>query len=125
MLTTRGFRVAPAIFVRALDDATSGGDLQEVRQEVAPISIARGVLAIRPSSTTFVGDANLDGALDISDPIAILAHLFLGGDLQCLPAADADSSGSLEITDPILILSALFLGDPPASTLRAREVDCF
>ena len=60
------------------------------------------------------GDANQDGIVDISDAIAVLTHLFLGGTALCLDANDADGSGSEEITDGIYLLNHLFAGgDPP------------
>ncbi|MGH9360929.1 MAG: hypothetical protein ACRD2T_03370, partial [Thermoanaerobaculia bacterium] len=59
------------------------------------------------------GDVNSDGALDISDPIALLEFLFLGGEEpSCLDAADANDSGILGLNDPILILEHLFRGGP-------------
>jgi hypothetical protein len=62
------------------------------------------------------GDANGDGAWDIADPIALLAHLFAGGALPCLDAADANDSGELNIADGIYLLSYVFAGGraPPA-----------
>ena len=63
------------------------------------------------------GDANVDGKLDIADPIATLGYLFLGGaELPCLDAADADDSGGLDITDAVRSLNYLFLDAeaPPA-----------
>jgi hypothetical protein len=61
------------------------------------------------------GDANADGALDISDPLALLNHLFATKVLPCLEAADADGSGVLELSDAVSLLGYLFLGtEPPA-----------
>lgn len=61
------------------------------------------------------GDANADLGLDISDAIAMLGFLFLGGDpLPCPDAADANDDGTLDISDPIAVLGLLFLaGDVP------------
>ena len=60
------------------------------------------------------GDANDDGQLDISDPVAVLGYLFLGLDEPpCLAAADSDDSGSLDVTDAIYALAYLFSGGPP------------
>jgi hypothetical protein len=58
------------------------------------------------------GDANQDGSLNISDPVFILAHLFLGqpGELDCAKSADADDSGGLNLTDAIYALNFLFTG---------------
>ncbi|MBI4602577.1 MAG: hypothetical protein HY721_11515 [Planctomycetes bacterium] len=59
------------------------------------------------------GDSTGDGALNITDAIAILSFLFAGeGALDCLDAADADDNGQLQLTDAIRILSFLFLGGP-------------
>jgi parallel beta-helix repeat protein len=60
------------------------------------------------------GDADGSGALDISDPIALLGHLFLGGTApECLDAADSDDSGTLDLTDGIYSLTFQFLGGAP------------
>lgn len=60
------------------------------------------------------GNANLDDALDITDPIVILNYLLLGtSELNCLDAADVDDDGRVNITDPIYLLGYLFLGSPP------------
>jgi hypothetical protein len=62
------------------------------------------------------GDANLDDAIDISDPLTVLRYLFLGGaDLPCADAADGDDSGTLNLSDPIYVLGYLFNGglEPP------------
>lgn len=66
------------------------------------------------------GDADANGALDISDAISILGYLYLGQpkELSCAKSADADDSGTLQITDGVAVLRYLFLGDfafsPPA-----------
>jgi hypothetical protein len=60
------------------------------------------------------GDAAADAKLDLTDPLAILDHLFRGGaEPGCREAADADNDGSLRITDAIFLLGHLFLGGPP------------
>jgi DNA-binding beta-propeller fold protein YncE len=57
------------------------------------------------------GDANLDGVIDISDAVGVLAYLFLGGaPPPCADAFDADDDGNLSITDPIFLLNFLFQG---------------
>lgn len=61
------------------------------------------------------GDANVDGAIDISDAIATLGFLFLGNPsaLACEKAADADDNGALEISDAVYLLGFEFLGGWP------------
>jgi hypothetical protein len=56
------------------------------------------------------GDTNADGAVDISDAVAILNYLFGTKVLPCLDAADVDGSGTLELTDAVRLLRYLFLG---------------
>ena len=57
------------------------------------------------------GDANADGAVDISDGVSTLAYLFLGGAApKCDDAADTDDNGALEITDAVFTFSFLFTG---------------
>jgi hypothetical protein len=54
-----------------------------------------------------------DGAVDLTDAVRILDHLFLGGPApECLDAADTDDDAELSLTDPIVVLSWLFLGGP-------------
>ncbi len=68
--------------------------------------------------TPFVrGDFDTDGALSITDAIALLNFLFLGNpDSSCSQAGDANRDGGVDITDGISLLGFLFLGQegPPA-----------
>jgi len=60
------------------------------------------------------GDANGDGAMDLSDPIGVLGFQFLGGAAPlCFDAADVDDVGAtLDLTDGIYSLQYQFLGGP-------------
>ena len=99
------------------------------------------VLAVLPvmsspagAAQTFVrGDGNVDGSIDLSDPLLTLFwHFAAGAEPPCLDAADADDSGTIDITDVIGILDYLFLeGKNPASPfpncgldLTADAIDC-
>ncbi len=67
------------------------------------------------------GDADGNGALQLTDAVRILNVLFLGtGSIGCLDAADADDNGDLQLTDAVRILNVLFLGTgtipPPGPT---------
>jgi hypothetical protein len=67
------------------------------------------------------GDANADGATDISDAVAVLNFLFLGvKKVPCEQAGDANDDGALDISDSVYTLSFLFLGgrriQPPVGT---------
>jgi hypothetical protein len=57
------------------------------------------------------GDADASGALDLTDAIFTLQHLFMGGTKPpCVDAADSDDSGALDLTDAIYVLQFLFMG---------------
>jgi choice-of-anchor C domain-containing protein len=56
------------------------------------------------------GDANGDGAFDLSDSIALLGCLFQGyACLSCPDAIDSNDDGKLDIADPIYLLNWQFL----------------
>lgn len=62
------------------------------------------------------GDANHDGAVDISDAILVLNYIYgyVGDNDQIsLDAADANDSGAIDIADPIYLLFYLTSGGPP------------
>ena len=60
------------------------------------------------------GDANDDGATDMSDAIATLSYLFLGiNKVPCEQAGDANDDGVLDISDVLHVLSFLFIGGKP------------
>ena len=57
--------------------------------------------------------------MDISDPVAILNHLFGTKALHCLDAADADGNDAVELTDAVRLLGFLFLdSEPPEAPFR-------
>ena len=68
------------------------------------------------------GDINGDWALDLSDPIALLNHLFLGGpdpvpvlcgtEVASSQNGDANGDGALNLSDTIHLLDYIFLGGP-------------
>jgi hypothetical protein len=97
------------------------GGIEGDRQE-----IMRRYLQFLDASTTdlrFIrGDADMSGAVDITDAIAVLGFLFLGSPLpDCPDARDSNDDGEVDITDAIRILSFLFLGGPPP---RGPFPDC-
>jgi hypothetical protein len=94
----------------------SGGRSAEASR---PVSVSETVPA-------FVrGDANADGAEDISDGIAVLAFLFLGSAAPaCREAMDSDDSGETDISDAIRLLAHLFTGgSPPAQPFPGCGTD--
>ena len=57
---------------------------------------------------------DLTGTLDITDAIATLQYLFMGGrPPTCLDAADSNDDGAVNLTDPLLSLLHLFQGGAP------------
>ncbi len=62
--------------------------------------------------TVLAGDANGDGALNLSDATTILTHLFSGSALPGPAAADANGDDALNITDALRVLGFLFSGGP-------------
>jgi hypothetical protein len=59
------------------------------------------------------GDANVDGAADISDGVFTLNWLFQGGDEPlCLKSLDANDTGAVDLSDAIFEFNFLFLGGP-------------
>jgi hypothetical protein len=70
------------------------------------------------------GDSNMDKVIDVGDPITLLEHLFLLGDLDCQDAADANDDGNLDIADAVSVLNYLFAdGLAPAFPFPVGGVD--
>ncbi len=81
-----------------------------VAAHVEPLQVTGGLLKLQ-QEPTLRGDVNADFAIDVSDPIALLNHLFLGAErLECPEAADFNSDLTIDISDPVAILGFLFLG---------------
>jgi len=59
------------------------------------------------------GDANLDGALNLTDPVHILFHLFAGRPLACAEAADCNHDGVVDLSDVVRFLEWQFEGGAP------------
>jgi hypothetical protein len=96
------------------DDAAAGGggsldDEAEVL-EVADDDLYFEVPELHDAS--FVrGDVNEDSRVNLSDPIALLGHLFLGAaGPYCRDSADANDNGEVDLADPIVMLLVLFQG---------------
>lgn len=58
------------------------------------------------------GDADENGALELTDAMAALQLLFGTGDVACLDFVDANDDGSVNITDAVYLLLHLFRGGP-------------
>jgi hypothetical protein len=89
--------------------AISGGGSGAMRAHVSMLEAKGG-----GGATFRRGDVDGSGVVDVSDPVAILGHLFLGsGEPECLEAGDFDDNGILDITDAVNNLNYQFLGGPP------------
>ncbi len=71
------------------------------------------------------GDFDGNLVVNLTDPIALLDHLFLGAEGPACPdAADFDDTGVLNVTDPIFLLDYMFLGGPrPPAPFPDEGVD--
>ena len=54
------------------------------------------------------GDVGGDGAIDLSDAVALLLHLFSSANLDCREAGNSNADGSLDISDVIYLLTYMF-----------------
>ena len=82
-------------------------------EEVVPVRFVRG-------------DSNGDSMVDISDAVATLNYLFVGGGqvLACEDAGDVNDDGALNVTDPVYALSYLFQGGlPPREPFPQEGLD--
>lgn len=63
------------------------------------------------------GDLNDDGNVDIADPVALLAALFVAGTppIPCQDSQDGNDDGGIDISDAIFLLANLFAGGPSPS----------
>ncbi len=94
-------------------------------QETAETS-KTGLVKVQGTGPLFQrGDATQDGTIDLTDPIYILEHLFLGGPaLTCPDSGDVNDDGQLDVSDPITALDYLFrAGADPRPPFPAKGVD--
>jgi hypothetical protein len=90
------------------------------------VSAAQGGSPGGDSLPSFLrGDVDGSGSTNLTDAIAALSFLFLGGAAPgCSDAADVDDDGTITITDPIQLLGYLFLGgDSPRPPFPEPGVD--
>lgn len=100
-------------FVTAPACSTVGWSAVSVCTDFGCATQANGFRYTQASGRTFIrGDANNDGRVDLSDPIAILNSLFLGipAPAPCADALDVNDEGRVDISDAIYMLNYLFLG---------------
>jgi hypothetical protein len=87
---------------------------------LAALLAARGAEAATPER----GDIDADGAVTITDGIAVLNFLFISAPAPyCMPVADANGDGDVNISDPVRVLNHLFHGAGDLPELDEGEVD--
>ncbi len=73
------------------------------------------------------GDVNIDGGVDIADPIALLDWMFIpgaGAPPPCADSADANDDGAIDMGDVIFILSFAFVvGSDPIPPPNVCGID--
>ncbi len=81
---------------------------------------APSLLDPAPAAAPVSGDANGDGAADISDAVYLQNMLFRGGpEVRCSLVADVIGDGILNLADSMLLLSAVLPGDSKLPPLPA------
>jgi subtilisin-like proprotein convertase family protein len=120
--STRFLPSRPVIFGRTLEPE---GDLQKLGGEPVSGVWTLQALNLSPEDARLLewglrfegflrGDANRDGAVNISDAITILSYLFRQGEISCPKAADVDDGGSVNVKDVVgLLFYTVGLGPPP------------
>jgi hypothetical protein len=97
----------------ATGDLDSDGLADLVLTEPAPGLLSSRLLDSSEPRPTFIrGDGNADGTVDISDPVLVLLHLFLGAEARCLESLDANDDVRVDVSDPVYLLDFLFRGGP-------------
>ena len=101
-----------------LTDSGCAGDLGQETVTERELVVGNA----QPSGLQKPNDENQDGKLDLSDPVSVLNHLFLGSnpDLPCgdgtlsdpanLSLLDSNGDGRIDLSDPVYVLNFLFLG---------------
>ena len=105
--------------------ASSGYKLFSVTGQPTPVGeAAAGAYRLRSgyvqdfgfssSCCDLAGDANDDGAVNISDAVFLVNYIFRGGaEPVCVPKADASGDGITNLGDCIYIINYVFKGGVP------------
>ena len=90
------------------------------------VPVTNGLVTFLETYTFLRGDVNLDGKVDLSDPIRMILVLFAGHRIRCLNPADSNDDGRVDLSDVIHLLDYLYLEGPlppPPSPNRWCWVD--
>jgi len=82
-------------------------------------------LTVLPPAPKFIrGDSNLDGRVDVSDPVKIARVLFAGLTTTCEDALDANDDGDMNVTDAIFLFDYLYRrGETPSAPYPLQGFD--
>ena len=97
----------------AIEKEIASVNFVEIRGvNVPPFTISRTSPTVSDEEVRYRrSDANVDGTVNIADPVRTLHNLFLGvGALHCLDAADSNDDGKVDISDATKTLHYLFRG---------------
>ena len=99
-----------------LDGVNLPNDIQIAAGRIFTTEQGGESIAVHASTDAFLrADVNLDGFVDVADPVALLEYLFLGSAISCLDAGDISDDGALDLGDPVQLLTFLFSqGSAPA-----------
>ena len=117
--------IAPALAWLVLgcgrgDKPGAGDSSPPTKDDSSPPAATETCAAATVSAAPGMGDANLDGAVDISDGIwALRAQLAGGSAPACTAALDLIQDGTVDITDGLAVWYHLFAGN----TALPRSVD--
>lgn len=117
------YRVGISASSHAIEDINDDGIFDIVAFGTTGVTIRLGELTGPPGGPRFYrGDADGNGALSITDPVATLNWLFNDGPAPTCPdAADSDDSGLINLTDPIGVLNWLFNDGPAPADPGPRD----
>lgn len=108
IVDSKGLPWKPSIRVRHLSDAAS--ESEGIHSQIGPARTVDTSIRIEQREAS-VGDGNLDGRIDLTDAVAILEVLFLGGRCSlCFETSDFTGDRTVDLSDAVSILNFLFLG---------------
>ena len=91
-----------------------------------PRRLKKGAVNVKSSPTTLDflrADANVDGKVNISDPIFVIRYLFVNDrELECADAADMNDDGSVDVADAIFGLTYLFRGPESGGPFSGNSI---
>ncbi|MGE4619584.1 MAG: hypothetical protein AAEJ04_07230, partial [Planctomycetota bacterium] len=139
------YQTASKEYIEFLKDeniTNDAGDIlyeQWLQHDKGPPVLMDQISSLEIGLAAFIrGDANIDGVLNILDPVTILEWLFFGEEFSfCPTAADGNDDGFINLSDVVYLLNAFFLSgslpeapwpdcgpDPTSDFLRCYDYPC-